>query len=193
LLEIAKSRHPMPPPAPVEYLSITPKWAEARHKKAMRVFLQERMLAAEYALAHLCDAFVKDRGARGIQLREDGEPLGRLTAQNFGAWALRRQRELACRPDNPDKGYPKSFQQRAWRNTKPVLHLATAYLCCVRGDQGRASINTLFNNQEQAADLIEGSELCRQRLLELAAAGNFELREEETILVTMGIKNIPAA
>ena len=94
------------------------------HKRAVRVIQQERLLAAECARAHIVQAIARDHGAKGVMLQADGASLGPLTMENVGLWAVRVQRQLGGRRDDPNKVTAKNFQQGPWRASKPVLHLA---------------------------------------------------------------------
>jgi hypothetical protein len=103
---------------PPEYLLFDPQLAEKLHKRAMDILDRERMIAAERALAFLREAHVKEAGGRGIELREDGQMLGPLTAENIDLYLLRQQRKLAGRPDDPDKVTAKTILRRP-SNSEP--------------------------------------------------------------------------
>jgi hypothetical protein len=174
---------------PPEYLLFDTKLADRLHRRAMRILDQERMLAAELAHAFIFDAVAKANGRDGIELWEDGENIGRPLMENFGLWALRQQRRLAGRADDPNKVTWETFQQRAWRETKPVLHLALAYLLEVRGKPTparEAATRALFEDPHQTRKLLSCAEDLRQILLRVAQSGSFRLSEEETVQVVAG-------
>jgi hypothetical protein len=151
----------------------------------VRKIEQERLLAAECANAHIADRVVKSAGAKGLELREDGEPIGdgRLTMENFGLWAVRKQHELAGRRD-PDQGTWKTFQQRAWRYSKPVLHLALVWHWAARDrttDAAQLALAALFAAPETTKALFDIAEQLRGVLLGIAQDGAFPLEEKDTV------------
>ena len=157
------------------------------HKRAVRVIQQERLLAAEYARAQIAQAIAQQHGAEGIKLQADGQPLGPLTMENFGLWALRVQRQLGGRRDDPNKVTWKNFQQLAWRNSKPVLHLAlvthemTRNCAPVMKPLGAAALSEAFADPEATKQLFDIAEQHRSTLLKIARASAFELEERETV------------
>jgi hypothetical protein len=159
------------------------------HKRAVRVIQQERLLAAECALAYIVDRIVKERGAQGIELRADGEPLGPLTMENYGLWAQRIQRQLRGWRDDPDKVTAKNFEQLAWRYTKPVLHLAmvahlmTRNCAPVMKPLGAAALSEAFGDPVATNALFDVAEKYRGILLDIARRGPIKLEEKDTIRI----------
>ena len=174
---------------PPEYLLFNPKLAEKLHKRAMNILDRERMIAAERALAFIRDMLVKDAGGEGLELWADGERLGPFNSENFDLWALRQQRILAGRPDDRDAVTAKTIEQRAWKHTKPVLHLAVAFLSVVRGKSSaerEAAWAAVFNETREAKALLDLAEALRHRLLAVAQRGRFQLIDEQTLRVVAG-------
>jgi hypothetical protein len=174
---------------PPEYLLFDPALAEKLHNGAMDILDRERMIAAERALVRLRDALVKDVGGKRLELWENGEKLGPFNSEDFDLWLLRQQRILAGRPDDPDKVTIKTIEQRAWKHTKPVLHLAVAVLSKMRGKSSverQAAWAALFNDAREAEALLDLAEALRYSLLAIAQRGYFQLREEQTLRVVAG-------
>jgi hypothetical protein len=176
---------------PLEYsLAPDPKEVDKVHRRAMRIFEQERLLAAEFALACVHEAFVKGYGGVGLELRGEGEKLSpsQLSLQNFSAWALRRQRLLGGKPDDPDKVTAKTFEQRAWAKTKPVLHLAMAVWTEVRGknsDDGRTAFAAMFDDRRETERLFHRAEWFRHIILD-AVHGKFKTKGQDMVRVVSG-------
>jgi hypothetical protein len=174
---------------PPEYLLFDPALADKLHKRAMDILDRERMIAAERALVRLLHAPVKDVGGKGLELWENGEKLGPFNSDDFDLWLLRQQRILAGRPDDPDKVTVKTIEQRPWKHTKPVLHLAVAFLSRMRGKSSverQAAWAALFNDAREAEALLDLAETLRHRLLAIAQRGYFQLREEQTLRLIAG-------
>jgi hypothetical protein len=159
------------------------------HKRAVRVIQQERLLAGECALAYIRDRIEKENGANGIELRADGEPLGPLTMENFGLWALRAQRQLRGWRDDPDKVTAKNFEQLAWRNSKPVLHYAvvthlmTRNFAPVRNPLGAAALSDAFGDPVATKALLDVAEKYRGILLDVARRGPIKLAGKDMIRI----------
>jgi hypothetical protein len=159
------------------------------HKRAVRVIQQERLLAAECALAYITDRIVKERGAQGIELRVDGEPLGPLTMENFGLWALRAQRQLRGWRDDPDKVTAKNFEQLAWWNSKLVLpyavvaHLMTRNCAPVNKPLGAAALSEVFGDPVATKALLDVAEKYRGILLDVAARSPIKLAGKDMIRI----------
>jgi len=174
---------------PPEYLLFDPALAEKLHKRAMDILDRERMIAAERARVRLCDWLEKDAGGKGLALWENGEKLGPFNSEDFDLWLLRQQRILASRPDDPDKVTVKTIEQRAWKHTKPVLHLAVAFLSRMRGKSSverQAAWAALFNDAREAEALLDLAEALRHCLLAIAQRGRLQLLEEQTVRVVAG-------
>ena len=174
---------------PPEYLLFDPARAEKLHKRAMKILDRERMIAAERALVRLRDALVKDAGRKGLELWENGEKLGLFNSEDFDLRLLRQQRILAGRPDDADKVTIKTIEQRAWKHTKPVLHLAVAFLSRMRGKSSverQAAWAALFNDAREAEALLDLAEALRHCLLAIAQRGRLQLLEEQTVRVVAG-------
>jgi hypothetical protein len=107
--------------------------------------------------------------------------------ENVGLWALRVQRQLGGRRDDPDKVTAKNFQQGAWRSTKPVLHLAlvvhemTRNCAPVNKPLGAAALSEAFTDPGAARQLFDIAEQYRGILLRIARGGAFTLEERETV------------
>ena len=159
------------------------------HKRAVRVIQQERLLAAECALAYIADRIVKERGAQGIDLRADGKPLGPLTMENYALWALRIQRQLRGWRDDPDKVTAKNFEQLAWRNGKPVLHYAvvthlmTRNCAPVMKPLGAAALSGAFGDPVATKALLDVAEKYRGILLDIARRGPIKLEGKDMIRI----------
>lgn len=157
------------------------------HKRAVRVIQQERLLAAECALAYIADRIAKEGGADGIELRAGGEPLGPLTMENYGLWALREQRRLRGRRDDPDKVTAKNFEQLAWRNSKPVLgyavvtHLMTRNFAPVAKPLGAHALSEAFADPVATKALFDVAEKYRGILLDIARHGPIRFEEKDTL------------
>jgi hypothetical protein len=157
------------------------------HKRAVRVVQQERLLAAECALAYIADRIEKERGANGVELRADGEPLGPLTMENYGLWALRVQRRLRGWRDDPDKVTAKNFEQLAWRNSKPVLpyavvvHLMTRNYAPAMKPLGAAALSEAFGNPAATRALFDVAEKYRGILLDIARHSRIRFDEKDTL------------
>jgi hypothetical protein len=161
------------------------KLAAKRHKRAVQVIERERLLAAEYANARIAERVVKSAGAKGLELRADGEPIGdgRLTMQNYALWAVSKQHELAGRPD-PAEGTWKTFQQRAWRNSKPVVHLVLGWHWAARSktsDAVHVRLAVLFADPDATKAFFDVCEQLRGVLLGIAQDGRIELEEKDTV------------
>jgi len=160
---------------------------EPLHKRAVRVIQQERLLAAECALAYIADRIAKEGGADGIELRAGGEPLGPLTMENYGLWALREQRRLRGRRDDPDKVTAKNFEQLAWRNSKPVLgyavvtHLMTRNFAPVAKPLGAHALSEAFADPVATKALFDVAEKYRGILLDIARHGPIRFEEKDTL------------
>jgi hypothetical protein len=157
------------------------------HKRAVRVIQQERLLAAECARAHIAQAIAREHGAEGVMLQEDGEERGPLTMENVGLWAVRVQRQLGGRRDDPNKVTAKNFQQGAWRASKPVLHLAlvvhkwTRNCAPVMKPLGAGALSEAFDDPGATRELFDIAEQYRDLLLRIARGGAFTLEERETV------------
>jgi hypothetical protein len=157
------------------------------HKRAVRVIEQERLLAAECALAYIFDRIAKENGRDGINLQANDAPLGPLTMENVGLWALREQRWLRGRSDDRDKVTGKNFQQQAWRNSKPVLHLAVVTHLWTRNMApemkvvGAGALSEVFGDPVATRILFGNAEMYRGMLLKIARGGAFKLEENETV------------
>jgi hypothetical protein len=171
---------------PPAYFLFDTKRAEILHTRAMRILDQERMIAAEWARALLHEAFAKYHGRDGLELWADGVKLGPMTTEQFNQWARSKQRQLAGRSDGPDEAAWKTVEQRAWRNTKPVLHLATAYLGIALGKttaERGAAWASLFEDPRRTREFLDGAEGLRQLLLKIAPSRRLKYLEEDTIRV----------
>jgi hypothetical protein len=159
------------------------------HKRAVRIIQQERMFAAECALAYITDQSVKERGGKGIELRANGALLGPLTMENLGLWAIQEQRRLRGRPDNPDRVTAKNFEQLAWRNSKPVLHLAVVAHLATRNwhpvvkPLGAAALSETFSDPAATKALFDVAEKFRDILLDVARRAPIKLEEKDMIRI----------
>jgi hypothetical protein len=173
---------------PGKYLLFDPERAEKLHRQAMRIF-DKRLIAAEIARAFAVEV-LWCRGPlfqrAGIKLTEDGEPIGALDWETVGLWALRQERRLAGRHDDPDKVHWKTAQERIWARSKPVLHLAIAFLTMLRGttvEERQASWAEIFNDLQKMTEFFKAVECWRIVLLQLAQNGRIKLTENELIRV----------
>jgi hypothetical protein len=181
----AQTRQFLPP----AYQAFSPKLAQKIHKKAVQI-LGQRIVSAGIALVLIAEAIAKARGADGLLLRENGEDLARFsTLEPLFAWGLRQERLLAGRPDDPDKGDPKTFQQRPWKESKPVLHLALAYLIWTKNKTAadlEASWAALFVEPCRLGEFLDQAEGLRQLLLTIAPNRKLKYSVRDTIRVVAG-------
>jgi len=166
---------------------------ERLHKEAMRIFDQERVIAAAIIAPFIAEAIGKARNGDGfvLQLREDGEPLGEPSFEVLGPWALRQQRRLRGRPDDCNRVTWETIRQRAWRYSKPVLHLALTFdrMLGIRNttEERQAAWAALFNDRSETEKLLDTAEQVRHAILEIAQrTKRFRLSEKETVRVVVG-------
>ena len=110
---------------PLHLLTLDLRRAQQCRKRGWRILSQERLITAQMAQPLIADYVLKKLGGGLHGLREEGEPIGPNTLDTLCEWALRQQRRMRGKPDKAS-GISNQVRQRAWKSSKPVLHLAVA-------------------------------------------------------------------
>jgi hypothetical protein len=170
-----------------KYLLFDHKIAAIAARRGMEIYNRERLIAAEMAFPFIVE-FIKQKlfnNDKIMLLREGGKETDGLTLARVAAWAAEEQQRIMGKSGTV--GEAKTVEQRAWRNTKPVLHLAIAlhvYTYGTTGAERQAKFGALCHDKSQVVAMFEFAETLRVGLPAIFERRRLQLAESDMIRVT---------